>query len=63
MSETALNDPELIEQNHERGPGWFLKIAYVVITVVCVYYLFAYWNWQSNYDEQQAKIKTQLNAK
>lgn len=55
-----LNDDEMIQQNHERGPGWFLKISYVVIVAFCAYYLFTYWNWQSSYDEQQAQIKKQM---
>ena len=52
-----------IKQNHDTGPGWFLKIAYVVISLFCVYYLFTYWNWQSSYQEQQTKIQQQLHAK
>jgi hypothetical protein len=57
-----LNDDEMIQQNEERGPGWFLKIAYAVIVAFCVYYLFTYWNWQSSYDEQQAQIQKQIAA-
>ena len=52
------NDP--IAQDNNRGPGWFLKIAYVVISLICIYYLFDNWNWKSNYDEQQSKIKAEL---
>lgn len=55
-----LNDDEMIQQNHERGPGWFLKISYVAIVAFCAYYLFTYWNWQSSYDEQQTQIKKQI---
>ena len=61
MSQQTMDytdDP--IPQDHARGPGWFLKIAYVVIALACVYYLFANWNWKSNYDEQQEKIRTEL---
>ena len=54
---------EYIEQNHEQGPGWFLKIAYVVIAAFCIYYLFTYWDWRSSYDEQQSQIQTQLQGK
>lgn len=57
-----LNDDEMIQQNHERGPGWFLKIAYAVIVAFCAYYLFSYWNWQSSYDEQQTQIQKQIGA-
>ena len=52
------DDP--IQQNHERGPGWFLKIAYVVIAISCVLYLFMQWNYKSSYQEQQEKIKSEL---
>jgi len=52
------DDP--IPQNNERGPGWFLKIAYVVIACACAYYLYANWNWKSNYQEQQEKIRSEL---
>jgi hypothetical protein len=61
MSTTDIfEDNGEISQNNETGPGWFLKITYVVVTAFCLYYLFTYWNWQSNYEEQQAKIRTQL---
>lgn len=42
----------LIEQNHTRGPGWFLKVAYVLIAVFCFYYLFTHWDWKSDYEKQ-----------
>ena len=57
-----LNDDEMIQQNHERGPGWFLKIAYAVIVAFCAYYLFTYWNWQSSYDDQHTEIQKQIGA-
>ena len=61
MSQKMIDySDEPIPQNHERGPGWFLKIAYIVITLVCIYYLFANWNWKSNYQEQQEKINSEL---
>ncbi len=63
MTAPQTYDDEVIEQNHERGPGWFLKIAYVVISLFCLYYLYTYWNWQSNYQEQQAQINAQIEAK
>jgi hypothetical protein len=62
MSE-ILRDEDFMEQNHERGPGWFLKIAYVVIIAFCVYYALTYWNWQSNYQEQQTRIQSQIQGK
>lgn len=62
MADTNLIDnEEIIEQNHERGPGWFLKIAYVAIAAFCVYYWFTYQNWKSTYDVQQEKIHTELS--
>ena len=64
MSTTDIyNDDGAIQQNNETGPGWFLKITYVVVTAVCIYYLFTYWNWQSNYQEQQTQIQTKLQGK
>lgn len=63
MTEHTIHDEDFMEQNHERGPGWFLKIAYVVITLFCVYYLFTYWDWKSNYEEQQAQIQMRLQGK
>jgi hypothetical protein len=63
MSTAPETYDEVIQQNETRGPGWFLKIAYVVITAVCVYYLFAYWNWKSSYDVQQEQIQKQLQTK
>ncbi len=61
MNEQTINNDEVILQNHERGPGWFLKISYVVITLFCLYYLYTYWDWKSNYDTQQEKIRTELS--
>ncbi|MDZ7291570.1 MAG: hypothetical protein ONB44_16570 [candidate division KSB1 bacterium] len=58
----TYDDDELIPQNHERGPGWFLKISYVVIIAFCVYYLFTYWSWKSGYDKQQEQIKKEIAA-
>ena len=59
--ERAENAPDdAIVQDHERGPGWFLKISYLVITIFCVYYLYTYWNWQSDYDKQQAQIQQEI---
>lgn len=60
MSEITNFDDEVIQQDHKRGPGWFLKISYIIITLFCIYYLFAYWDWKSSYDEQQTQIQTQL---
>lgn len=62
ISETPAveEDEDVIPQDHDRGPGWFLKIAYVVITLFCVYYLVTYWNWQSDYDLQQAEIEQKI---
>ncbi len=60
MSPEVVYDDDPIKQNEKQGPGWFLKIAYAVITIFCVYYLFTYWDWKSNYDEQQQQIQTQI---
>jgi hypothetical protein len=53
-------DEEVIQQDHKRGPGWFLKISYIIITLFCLYYLFTFWDWKSSYDKQQTKIETEL---
>ena len=58
--DTSRNDEELIPQDHEKGPGWFLKISYLVITIFCLYYLFTYWNWKSDYDRQQEQLQTEI---
>jgi hypothetical protein len=63
MTMESKTENEVIEQNHERGPGLFLKISYVVITLFCLYYAYAYWNWQSSYDLQQTEISHRLQGK
>jgi len=63
MSTTDFNDDGAIEQRHDTGPGWFLKIAYIVIAAFCVYYAYTYWDWQSSYQEQQTQIQSQLQGK
>jgi hypothetical protein len=63
MTTNQWNDDGEIKQNHDTGPGWFLKIAYVVIVAFCLYYLFTYWNWQSNYQEQQTQIQQKIGGK
>lgn len=52
----------IIEQDHKRGPGKFLLLSYVVISVFCLYYLFTYWNWKSDYEIMQEEVKAQLEA-
>lgn len=56
----TVNNDEIIEQNHERGPGWFLKISYIVIIASSISYWFLNHNWKSSYEEQQDKIHMQL---
>lgn len=55
-----LYDDEMMHQDHERGPGWFLKISYIVIALFCIYYFFTYDDWKSNYEEQQEQIQQQI---
>ncbi len=62
MDDINTYDEEIIPQNHERGPGWFLILSYVVITIFCVYYLTTQWDWQSNYDKQQTQIHQELES-
>ena len=59
---TNVHD-EIIVQDEKQGPGWFLKLAYVVITAVCIYYLFTYWDWKSSYELQQEELQKQMPAK
>jgi hypothetical protein len=64
MSTTDIyNDDGEIKQNHDTGPGWFLKIAYIVIALSCIYYGYTYWNWQSSYQQQQTEIQAKLQGK
>jgi phosphotransferase system glucose/maltose/N-acetylglucosamine-specific IIC component len=50
-----------IEQNNEQGPGWFLKISYVVIIAFMFVYWFSYKNYKSTYDleieKKQQKVE------
>ncbi len=55
----AAGEDQVIPQNHERGPGLFLKLSYLVIVAFCLYYCFANWAWKSDYDLQQEKIATE----
>jgi len=61
MNSQILDDDEIIHQNHERGPGWFLRIAYIVIALSCIYYFFQYRDWKSNYQLQQEQQDQQLH--
>jgi hypothetical protein len=58
-----VKDEDIMEQDNSRGPGWFLLIAYAVISAFCIYYAVTYWDWKSSYDEQQSEIQSQLQAK
>ncbi len=60
MNEQRSYEDEVIPQNHERGPGWFLKISYIIVGLFCIYYLVTHWDWKSGYDEQQERIHTEL---
>ncbi len=56
-----------IEQNNEQGPGWFLKISYVVIILFMFFYWYSYKNWKSTYDleieKKQSKVEEIDKAK
>jgi hypothetical protein len=58
------NDLEevIIDQDHKKGPGWFLIISYVVIVIFCFYYLFAEWNWKSDYEVEQNRLKAEIES-
>ena len=62
IKETPMDPEDLIPQDEERKPGWFLLLSYVVIVAFCIYYLVTYWDWKSDYDVQQEKIKTEMSA-
>jgi len=51
----------LIEQNHTRGPGWFLKISYVCIVAFMIYYCFAHWNWKSDYQKHMETEQVEVD--
>ncbi|TAK67365.1 MAG: hypothetical protein EPO24_00570 [Bacteroidetes bacterium] len=53
-------DDDLMKQDDERGPGWFLKIAYIVIALFCIYYFFEYKDWKSSYETQQEQLRQQI---
>ena len=55
------DENELIEQDEKKGPGWFLMLSYVVITVFMLYYLFTFWNYKSDYELQQEKIQMEIS--
>ncbi len=59
MADQELEYPE-IEQDHKKGPGWFLKLTYIVVAIFMVYYFFTYKDWKSNYDKQQATVQEQI---
>lgn len=62
MSDQATEDYG-IKQDHEKGPGLFLKLSYVVIVIFCIYYLFAYFNWKSSYDLEMDRVNQQMQQK
>jgi hypothetical protein len=59
MTDQELEFPE-IQQDHKKGPGWFLILTYIVVAIVCVYYFVTHKDWKSNYDKQQDEIKTKI---
>jgi hypothetical protein len=62
MADNTMVDDDLIVQNNERGPGWFLKITYIVVPLFMLYYLFTYWNWKSNYQLQQEELNQKIQS-
>ena len=58
---TLYEEEELIQQDEKKGPGWFLTLSYIVISVFCVYYLFTFWDYKSDYDQKQEKIQIELS--
>ena len=50
----------VIPQDENRGPGWFLIVSYVLITLSCLIYLFTHWNWRSDYEMEQARHDEQI---
>ena len=59
MTDQELEYPE-IEQDHKKGPGWFLILTYIVVTIFCIYYFIANLDWKSSYDKQQEEISAKL---
>ncbi len=57
---TGELEETVIEQDHKKGPGWFLLLSYIVISLFCIYYLFTRWDWKSDYDLDQEKVQTEI---
>ncbi|HUN65153.1 MAG TPA: hypothetical protein VMW43_03565 [Bacteroidota bacterium] len=60
MSNDLLQDDEIIRQDNERGPGWFLILSYIIISLFCLYYYFEYRDWKSSYQIQQEQIDAKI---
>ena len=54
--EQELEYPD-IQQDHKKGPGWFLILTYIIIAIFCVYYFITHIDWKSDYDKQQEEIR------
>jgi hypothetical protein len=60
-SKTLFEEEEIIQQDEKKGPGWFLKISYIIILLICLYYLFTFWDYKTDYDQKQEKIQTEIS--
>lgn len=59
MDENNMEFPE-IEQDHEKGPGWFLILSYIIITLASILYFVFNKDWKSSYDLQQEEIQKKI---
>ena len=50
-SKTLFEEEEIIHQDEKKGPGWFLKITYIIILLFCLYYLFTFWDYKTDTDK------------
>jgi hypothetical protein len=55
------SDNDMIQQDNEKGPGWFLKLAYLGVSIFMVYYFFTYKDWKSDYQENLDEINKKIS--
>ncbi len=59
MTDNDMEFPE-IKQDHKKGPGWFLILSYIIITIAAILYFFFNKDWKSSYDMQQKDIQQKI---
>jgi len=59
MDNNNMEYPE-IEQDHKKGPGWFLILSYIIIILSAILYFVFNKDWKSSYDLQQEEIQKKI---